>query len=267
MDTEFKLKGACSRALRLGFSASLVLLAANGLQAANLWSNGAINTSFSNANVCDSGPNSCGNAGGAQWTIFDNFNVPASSKPWNVSGFDFTDFLINTPTSDYKSTNWSIWNGDPFSGGKLVASGTGAVAGLTNVLGSCGVGTCVETFSVNFSSGVFLASGSTYYLGTTNVFNSGSDVSERLFAAGGNTAPGGTGNSLAKWEQSNGTNTGTVGSSWTLGSVNNSFPNPNTPVNATAFDINGTLVPEPATLSLLGAAFAGICYLRRRRSV
>jgi hypothetical protein len=267
VDTKIKLKGAFDRALSLGIGVSLVLLAAAGLQAAPLWTNGAVNTFSSNLNQCDSGPNSCGSVAG--YTIFDNFNVPMNSKAWAVSGFDFTDFLF-APTTDYKSTSWSIWNGDPLKGGTLVASGS-AVASLSNPSATCAVNIgCLQTLTVTFNTGanVTLASGNTYYLGTSNVLASGTESSTRAFAAGGNTAPGGTGTSLGNWEQSNGSTNGIIGTTWTQGSINNVFPQ-NTPggVNqtATAFDINGALAPEPGTLTLLTLAFAGLCFVLRRR--
>ena len=194
--------------------------------AGTLWSNGAVNTTLSGDNRCDSGPNLCGNVGSTSSTIFDNFNIPAASMPWAVGGFDFTDFLLNGTNSDYKSTAWSIWNGDPLSGGRLVASGT-ATAVPTLVAGTCGNGsTCVELFAVTLSSAVNLASGNTYYLGTTNTITptNGNEETVRAFAAGGNTAPGGTANSLQRWEQSNGTTSGIVGSVWTSGSSNFTFP-------------------------------------------
>jgi len=246
-----------------------VLVAAGGLQAAALWTNGAVNTSSGNQNACDSGPSSCGSV--APYTVFDNFNVPAASKPWAVSGLDFTDFLFapTATSADYKSTNWSIWNGDPLSGGKLVAAGS-AVATLSNPGGSCSLSVaCIQTFTINFAptASVFLASGNTYYLGAGNILATG-DSSTRAFAAGGNTAPGGTLNGLSRWEQSNGSTSGQIGSSWTLGSINNIYPQ-NTPggINEpfTAFDINGVLAPEPSTLTLLGVALAGLCFLLRRK--
>jgi hypothetical protein len=270
VDTKIKLKGAYHRALRIGTGASLMLLAASGLQADALWSNGAVNFGLNPGNSghlrCDSGSSTCGSAN--PWTVFDNFNVPSMSKAWVVSSFDFTDFLVNTATGDYKNTSWSIWNGDPLMGGKLVASGN-APASLSNVTGTCGAGNiCSATFTVNLSSSVALASGNTYFLGTNNSIteNNINETTVRAFAAGGNTAPGGTLNSLKQWEQSNGSTSGVVGSTWTGGAGDNTFPGPlGITEAATAFDINGTLAPEPGTLTLLGIALAGLCFVLRRR--
>jgi hypothetical protein len=271
--TEIRLKRAFDRALKFGISASFVFFAVGGLQAAGvLWSNGAVTqSSLSGSNRCDSGPNICTTGPtGPGWTIFDNFSIPSSSKAWSVSGFDFTDFLVNGTTSDVKSTSWSIWNGDPLSGGKLYASGT-ATPSAMNVSGTCGnASTCLETFTVNFGAtgALYLAAGNTYYLGTSNVVTvtNNNEATLRAFSAGGNTAPGGTGNSVQRWEQSNGSTSGVIGSPWVLGSENDIFPGTfGITETSTAFDINGTLVPEPGTLTLLVITFAGICFLRRRR--
>lgn len=255
----------------LKFATALLFLI--GLQMPNaradvLWSNGATQTGFSSDTRCDSGPNTCG--GLAPWTIFDNFSVPVS-KPWSVTGFDFADFLVNGTNADYQSTAWSIWNGDPLSGGKLVASGT-ATAVPTLLSGTCGNGnTCLEEFTVTLGSPVMLAGGATYYLGTSNtisVVNNG-ETTTRAFAAGGNTAPGGTGTSSGHWDQSNGSTSGVVGSAWTAGTVNNHFPG-DLGINegATSFDIFGTVtttaVPEPGTMSLLGAVLCAAGLIRRR---
>jgi hypothetical protein len=244
-----------------------------------LWSNGAINTMMSSDNRCDFGPNACGSV--ANWTIFDNFSIPASSKPWIVSSFSFSDFLVNVPNlSDYTSTAWSIWSGDPLSGGKLVASGT-QHAGLSLVAGSpsCGASsTCLETFTITLGgTGVGLANGGTYYIGTSNTVNQTGSFESflRAFAAGGNTAPGGTANPLQRWEQSNGcvmvngvcSTSAPAGSSWTGGVNNNIFPGANgIAETATAFDVTGDFAPEPGTFTLLSLALAGMCYIYRRRT-
>jgi hypothetical protein len=179
-----------------------------------------------------------------------------------VTAIDFTDFLINVSAADIGNTQWSIWSGNPLSGGKLVASGSSA-ASLSLVSGSCGSGnTCIETFTVNVGTPVLFAAGNTYFLGTSNTLlpSNGGETLTRAFAAGGNTAPGGTANGLTEWEQSNGSTTGVPNSSWSAGTHDTIFFS-----GATAFDIQGVLAPEPGTMSLLFIALAGcLCWVRRR---
>src|SRR5262249_7968697 len=112
-----------------------------------------------------------------------------------------------------------------------------------------------------------LAGGTTYYLSTSNTVmatNSG-EASLRAFAAGGNTAPGGTANPLARWIWSNGSTTGVRDATWTAGTVNDTHPGALTE-EATAFDIDGALAPEPGTLTLLSLALAACWFYVRRRT-
>jgi len=251
---------------RLGVCVLVVVWGANLSPAAVLWNNGGVNAALSSDNMCDSGPNTCGNSGGASWTVFDNFNVPTGAT-WNVTSVSFVDFLVNAPTSDIGQTTVSIWKGDPLVGGTLVGS-TSGTASLSLLSGTCGgTSTCLEQFALNFSAS--LAGGTTYYLGAgvglTPSFSNENTL--RAFAAGGNTAPGGTSNGLARWEQSNGS---ISGSSWSAGSSNNVFPSGAIVETATAFTINGTVgttsTPEPAATSLVGMALAGLVLFVRRRS-
>ena len=109
---------------------------------------------------------------------------------------------------------------------------------------------------------VYLPSGATYYLGLNNTLNA--NTSNRGYTDGAATSLG-----LAVteplplgWEESNGSVTGAVGTSnaWTNGTGSG------TGGNETAFDISGTLVPEPGTLVLMGLAVVGLGYKRRRRA-
>jgi hypothetical protein len=214
-----------------------------------MWNNGAVTTSFSSGVPADST-----NSG---FTVFDNFTVP--SPGWIVSGFDITDFFYATNTSEYSSTNWSLWKGNPLAGGTLVASGNNAGT-VGPATGSCGGSSsaCSALITVTLSSGVFLASSSSqYYLGTSNILkNTGGtiDVTERAFASGNGAATSG-------WEDSNGT---IVGSSWVTCSECTSTT---TAGNDTAFDILGSAVPEPGTMLWMGLALAGLGYKARRRTV
>jgi hypothetical protein len=57
------------RVLQVGTALTLIWLNSGGVNAATLWSNGAISTSPVNT-VCDTGPNTCGNSGGC---LLDGF--------------------------------------------------------------------------------------------------------------------------------------------------------------------------------------------------
>ena len=102
----------------MSMGAVFMLLTLNGLNAATLWNNGSLVPTNPNNYPCDAGCSS-----GTSYTVFDNFTVPASGVGWVVSGFDYTDlFTGGISTSEYKSTTWSLWQGDPLSGGKLLGS-------------------------------------------------------------------------------------------------------------------------------------------------
>ena len=258
-----------------------MLCAAGGLQAGALWTNGSyVTPANTNTYRCDS---VCGTnpAPPTQWTIFDNFTVPTGPLGWAVSGFDYTDLLVGTPTTEYSKTNWSLWQGNPLTGGTLVASSLtrGATFSIAAVNGATCPGTIanctVDMITVNFTGGsVVLAPGQTYYLGSSTVMANAADTSFRAFSTGGNTAAGGVANATVGWGQSMGTTTGVIGSTWSTSNTSN-WPNYTSgqisnPAAfneaATAFDINGQLVPEPGTVTLISLALGGLCWLRRRKA-
>jgi hypothetical protein len=185
--------------------------------------------------------------------VFDSFSV--ASPGWIVTGFDITDFFYATTTSEYTSTKWSLWSGDPLAGGTLVATNT-SVGVVGTASGACGGSNsaCSAVITVTLSSGVFLAAGSNYYLGTSNNLKQGTDITERAFSAGHNGVPDG-------WEASNGS---IVGSSWFTCPTCTSTT---TTGSDTAFDILGNVVPEPGTLVLMSLALFGLGYKVRRRIV
>jgi len=90
---------------------------------------------------------------------------------------------------------------------------------LANITGNCSV-MCLESITVTFNAAVNLASGTTYYLGSTNLLTASTDLTNRAAAAG---------NGLPGWEQSNGTHNGVPGSTWnTAGATSFTFPSGST---------------------------------------
>ena len=255
MDTKIMLRQACRQALSVGIGGVLVLLAASGLQAATLWNNGAPTLGTSNQTRCESGPGSCGNGPGISSAVFDNFTVGTGG--WVINGFDFTDFLIDTPTNHYVNTKWSIWSTDPMNGGTPLYTGT-SVAMLTQPSGyncfmNSGSSVCVELFTITLGSPVALSSG-TYYLGVTNAMVGNTDVTYRAFATGGPNSLGSPTTPLPGFEQGTYNN---ATQTWTYTSSVN---------GDSAFDIIGYQAPEPGTLVLMSFALAGLGFLRRRRT-
>jgi hypothetical protein len=207
-----------------------------------LWTNGTVSTTPSGT-ICEG---ACGSISGTPvFTIFDNFTVTGAG--WTVNGFDYSDFFVNTPTTQYQSTNWSIWLGDPLSGGTLVASGNN-IATLGTPDCTVGVNTCLVQLTVNNLS-VHLNAG-TYFLGTGSLETGGS-TTYRAYASG---------NGLPGFQQSNGSTSGVPGSHWTLGSVNSFISG-----SDSAFDILGNPIPEPGTFALMGLAITGLWLTQRRR--
>lgn len=225
---------------------TILLMAAGVVEGATIWSNGAVSVSTP-PQACDSSSACSGIPG--PFTVFDSFTVAAGGN-WSVTSFDFSDFFVNSSTSQYTSTTWSIWKGDPLNGGLVVAAGNSVASlGTPNcTLGPkmCLVQLTVGGISVSLSSGI-------YYLGTTNL--TGGAVLERAVSAG---------NGLPGYEGSNGGDPNSappvVGSTWASGTSDSSF----FPADS-AFDISGVVVPEPGALTFMGLGLAGL-WMGRRRS-
>jgi hypothetical protein len=70
---------------------------------------------------CDQGPTGC--AGSGTWTYYDNFSV---AGPSIITDFDYTDhfFTDGSGPANYVTTNWSLWDSDPFTAAAPVVSGS-----------------------------------------------------------------------------------------------------------------------------------------------
>jgi hypothetical protein len=258
---KMKVRTGFTKTLSWGICAAFVLLAACAVQADTvLWSNYGgtqtnINNVFGSDNRCDA---SCGNPG-VTYTVFDNFTVP--NVGWVATHFDYFDFFAGTATSEYQSTTWSLWQGDPLNGGKLWASGTGFLGSLNTIGTPCSANNpvCLEQITVTLpGTGVLLAGGQQYYLGISNSLLHSGDVTDRAVVVSSFNGP------LPGWEQSNGSISGT---GWAKGGQDYTFPSAVPAVNATdtAFDIIGSPAPEPGTVTLMAFALAGLGYMIRRR--
>jgi PEP-CTERM motif len=247
--TKIRLKGL-SASIRLG--AVLALLSAGSLQADFIWQN---NNLLGSSTFNDSNTNAGANP---QWTVFDNFTTPTTNgQSWNVNTVDFTDYLVNAPTSgknDVKSTTWSIWSGDPLkTTGTLVATGSATPGISPNANGS-------YTFTIS-GLNVVLSAGTQYYLGTTNTVSQDGGTQQATSTFRARASSPGLPGSTAYWEQSNGTiNTGAK--NFDSGSASNTSVQNGT---FTVFDVQGNLTPEPGTWALMGIAMAGFYLIRRRR--
>lgn len=257
MATNNRLKGLMGRAFSISFCTALTLLATGSLHATgisnNIWTSGGV---LGNSGQYDSNNNSpavANTVGGTPWTIFDNFTTPTSSLAWIVTQFDFTDYLNNAPSlhaGAVKSVTWSIWSGDPLTtNGTLVATGSGTPSAVLNANGT-------YTFTVT-GLNVGLSPNTKYYLGTNNLVTqdpgSVSSTTTQRALAGPPPSPE-VGSTF--WEQSNGS---VNGKSWT--SISSTTYTTN---NYTAFDIGGTLTPEPGTWTLMSLALGGLFFVRRR---
>jgi hypothetical protein len=88
------------------------------VHAAVLFNNGPVSEE---SYWCDQGPTGCGASNGVGFTYTDNFVLSTSAL---VSGFSYKDFFYQGSSSDYLSTRWSVWGGNPAqSGASLLYSG------------------------------------------------------------------------------------------------------------------------------------------------
>lgn len=197
----------------------LMLLVFPGMALAGvIWNNGSVT---GEGGQCDFTGNAC-SGGDTGWTIFDDFNL---SDEEIVSGLTYDSYFSDGSTSDYVSTKWEIYDGDPlvFGSDALVASGN-SVATLSSDSDEA-ITFTVSGLSVDLTAG-------TYWLGYENVLES--DGAETLDALS-------NGSALPGFEQE----------SDDLNPENQfTYDTGNT-----VFTIEGSATPEPA--SLLLAALAG----------
>lgn len=212
----------CNRILVL----FIILLAAVSAASAGpvVWNNGAVN---GDTGHCDSSPDLCGGVGTA-WIVYGNFNWqpnPGSA----VAGFTYNDYFYTGGPADYLSTDFTIWDSDPFVASAPIYSGS-AVATLSG--GDMG-STLFQVGNLNIS----LAPG-TYWLGISNVLADDGALTTRGSGAG-NGLPGFKNGDASGFYQ------------FDLD-------------GDTAFSVVET--PEPSTFSLAALALAALAWKARRRS-
>lgn len=178
---------------------------------------------------CDTQNTACGGTG---WMVADDFILAANST---ITGFTYNDYIDSEPRSAYTGTVWNVWNGNPFFGGTIVASGLSMGLITDGAAGSRLV--TVNGLNVDLSMG-------TYWLGIqTQQARHG--VWDR-----GHT-DGAAGNAI-QWD----------------GPTDHSASDADNGLNReTPFTVLGTTAtPEPSTL-LLMAAGIGVVAVRRRSRV
>ncbi|HYL34338.1 MAG TPA: PEP-CTERM sorting domain-containing protein [Bryobacteraceae bacterium] len=195
-----------------------------------LWNNGAPTL---NSFACDTN-NSCVIPG---WTVGDDFTLSSGAT---ITGFTYNDFFTGgSSASDYTGTAWNIWNGNPFSGGTVVASGSTTGATSAGLAGT-------ELISIT-GLNVLLSPG-TYWLGIETQEANGAIWSRALSSDTGD---------YKQW--SGPTNDGGSG----LGQDRFNL------LGETAFTVEGngtSAVPEPSNVVLVGLGMAGMLVRRLRRA-
>jgi hypothetical protein len=108
----------------LGAAVPLLLAFSPRADAGLLFDNGAV---AGNTVSCDSYADVC-LGDGTGWVIYDDFTLGSSAT---MTGFTYNDFFWMGGPGGYVSTNWWLYNGDPFNGGTLAYSGMSSQAPAT----------------------------------------------------------------------------------------------------------------------------------------
>ena len=208
------------------FTLTLAALFAGNVQATVLYDNGPV-TDASAGGWCDQGPSGCSGTG--TWTYYDNFTLSADST---VTGFNYIDWFFSGGPSNYVTTNWALYGGDPFTNA-AIASGSD-VATLVATGPSRQYQFTVTGLNIN------LLASTVYWLDINNTVTGG--ILTTVATVAPVAAP------LTGAKQSDG------------GSNNfNNRPD-------RAYQIHGgsVAVPEPVTIALLGIGLLGLGFARRR---
>jgi hypothetical protein len=220
-------------ALLAGFAA--VCGSAN---AVTLWYNGDFN-GVNGGNV--------GGFSGFDSRIYEDFNVTGAG--WNVTGA-FMNILWADNPANVQTMEWEIRSGVTLgSGGTLVASGSSAVTMVANGMdgfGFTGYNASISGLNVNLGAGTYWFGGKFNGAGTNNSIY----VVTTSGAGAVGTPAGNNGNSF--WDST------TFGQSWA--GTDALFGPGSWDVS---MGVQGSVVPEPATMAALGLGVAAL--IRRRR--
>ena len=213
--------------LGMGLVALVAAAAPGPARGITLYDNGPVNDP-SAVGRCDSGI-SFGCGGDGDWTFYDDFVVTGDAT---MTGFDYVDWFSSVGPANYVSTDWSLYDADPFVAA-AIASGT-AVASLTPTGPAFQYRFEVAGLSQALTSGVV------YWLGiSNNVTGNISTTAARVDDPGGglnaSKQADGAGNQL-------------------------DFPG----FENRAFRIEGTPVPEPRGALPILAVGAALLVSRRR---
>jgi hypothetical protein len=214
----------------LGVCLVLSAVYAPTAKAGLIWNNG---TPLSLSTNCDSSPDVCnGPDGNPGWTVYDDFSI---NDPTTITSFSFDSFFKVGSESDYISTNWSIWDIDPFNPFGIPALATGNDTATLSTDSSGAITVTKFTFS---GLSVDLVNGGTYWLGYNNVLQN--NGAKTVVVLSNNSDDPNT------YEQSSND-----------GNPLDQFQE----TGNTVFTI-GEASPEPSTWALLGL---GLAYLAKRR--